>query len=360
MQADLFEKLLEAAPDPIIIVAGKGVIARANAEAEKKFGYASAELVGQPIEILIPERYHTKHLTDREAYERAPHTRPMGSGIDLFAKRKDGHEIPVEISLSPLKTDTGTLIIAIVRDISERKTAERELKAKAEELARSNSELEQFAYIASHDLQEPLRAISGSCQLLERRYHDKLDDSGREFITFAVDGCRRMQQLIGDLLEYSRVTSKARPSVTVDCNHVMQQVRANLRQQIEERGATIEADNLPLVKGDPTQLVQLLQNLVSNGMKFHKMGQTPHVKITATERAGEVSFAVTDNGIGIDSKYFHRLFVIFKRLHSRDEYPGTGIGLAICKKIVERHGGAIWLESEPGRGAAFHFTLPKA
>jgi light-regulated signal transduction histidine kinase (bacteriophytochrome) len=231
-----------------------------------------------------------------------------------------------------------------------------QLNAQAVELKRSNEELEQFAYVASHDLQEPLRMVASYTQLLERRYGDKLDDNAREFIAFAVDGARRMQALIDALLQYSRVGSRAGEMAQVDLNEVLDAARINLTVAIEEAQAEVIADKLPSVVADQTQMIQLFQNLIGNAIKF-RGEQRPCVHVSATPESGRVHVVVKDNGIGIDPRYANRIFMVFQRLHTQAEYPGTGIGLALCRKIVERHGGAIWVESEPGKGAAFHFTL---
>jgi signal transduction histidine kinase/HAMP domain-containing protein len=242
------------------------------------------------------------------------------------------------------------------RDVTERTRAEDALRQTADALARSNKDLEQFAYVASHDLQEPLRMVSGFLQLLERRYKNKLDSNADEFIQFAVDGTIRMQQLISDLLSYSRVGTKGRPMEPTDCNEVLAGALANLRPSIEKSGATITHDPLPTLPADATQLVQLFQNLIGNAIKFHG-DAPPKVHVSARRTDGQWQLSVSDNGIGMEPQYFNRVFVIFQRLHGRDRYPGTGIGLAICKRIVERHGGRIWVESQPGQGSTFFFTL---
>jgi PAS domain S-box-containing protein len=244
-------------------------------------------------------------------------------------------------------------------DVTEEKRAEERLRALLAELARSNRELEQFAYVASHDLQEPLRMVSSYTQLLEKRYRDKLDDDAREFIHYAVDGARRMQRLINDLLEFSRVSTRGKPLERVDANEVLGAVRANLAAAIDETQALVTNGELPVIAADATQLGQLLQNLIGNAIKFHGVA-APRVHVSACDGAGEWTFSVKDNGIGIEREYFERIFVIFQRLHAGQQYPGTGIGLAVCKRIVERHGGRIWVESEPGTGTTFFFSIPKS
>jgi light-regulated signal transduction histidine kinase (bacteriophytochrome) len=232
-----------------------------------------------------------------------------------------------------------------------------QMRDRAQELARSNAELEQFAYVASHDLQEPLRTITSYLQLIERRYKHKLDDDAAEFIDYTVQASRVMQQLIRDLLSLARVTSRAKPPEPTDLARVLDEVETALDTAISESGAEIVREPLPTVLADAGQLRQLLQNLVSNALKFR--GSKPPRVVVSAERTGEEwRVAVVDNGIGIEPKYKERVFEIFKRLHRSEEYSGTGIGLAVCKKIVERHGGRIWLESEPGEGATFSFTVP--
>ncbi len=246
---------------------------------------------------------------------------------------------------------------ALELDIAERQQAEEALTLRSEELARSNRDLEQFAYVATHDLQEPLRMVSSYLQLLERRYKGKLDSDADTFIGYAVEGASRMKHLIDDLLAYSRVSTRGREPVPTDCNVVLDHVLANLQIAIQDSQASVTREPLPTVQGDSVQLEQLFQNLVANAIKFHG-DQPPEVRIAAKREGREWVFSVRDNGIGIDPKYFERIFVIFQRLHTREDYPGTGIGLAVAKRIVERHGGRMWVESEPGQGATFFFALP--
>jgi signal transduction histidine kinase len=236
-------------------------------------------------------------------------------------------------------------------------TMVRSLNKQADELKRSNADLEQFAYIASHDLQEPLRMVSGFTGLLKRRYGGKLDADADEYIEFAVSGANRMQSLINDLLSYSRVGREEVAAKTVDTQAALDQALANLQTAIEDRSAMVSCGHLPTVWANHGMLVRLFQNLIANALKFCK-AERPIVRVQAEPRGGDWVFSVADNGIGIDPQYKDRIFLIFQRLHKQTEYPGTGIGLAVCKRIVERHGGRIWLESEPGKGTTFFFTLP--
>lgn len=245
----------------------------------------------------------------------------------------------------------------LAEEVAERKQAEVKLKQAVAELERSNAELEQFAYVASHDLQEPLRMVSSFAQLLAQRYHGKLDKNADEFIEYVVDGVNRMQRLINDLLAYSRVGTGDKPYELTDCEAVLDKSLANLQVAIEDSEAVITHDRLPSVTADDLQMVQLFQNLLGNTIKFRNE-KPPLVHISARQEENEWLFSVRDNGIGIDEKYATRIFLIFERLHTSAEYHGTGIGLAICKKIVERHGGRIWVKSEPGKGSTFYFTLP--
>lgn len=245
-------------------------------------------------------------------------------------------------------------------DISEMKEAQIELAEKAKELVRSNEELEQFAYVASHDLQEPLRMIGSYVQLVGKRIEAGKTDGLEEYMKFAVDGVARMQGLISDLLQFSRVNRKGNPFAPVDMNELMKIVSAHLIKRIEETGAELTFDdNMPTINGDSFQLIRLFQNLVENALKFKAPDRSPKVHVSVQEKEQEWQFSIADNGIGIDNKFYTRIFVIFQRLHAREEYEGTGLGLAICKKIVERHGGEIWVESEEGKGSTFHLTIKK-
>ena len=237
------------------------------------------------------------------------------------------------------------------------KQAEETLQKLNEELSRSNRDLEQFASVASHDLQEPLRMVASYTELLARRYSSQLDDEARKFILYAVEGATRMQQLIDDLLLFSRVGTRKLPQESVSTEELLATALHNLQAAIDESGAEITRDELPTVRADSSQMLQLFQNLVGNAIKFRRPGEPPRIHVSACTLGQEWQFSITDNGIGIDPQFSERIFTIFQRLHAREQYPGTGIGLAICKRIVERHGGRIWVESVPGQGSTFHFTL---
>jgi PAS domain S-box-containing protein len=326
-------------------------------QAEKQFGYSRDELVGQKVKNIIPEGFAERLVADALRSEEDALAQQIGTGIELTGRRKNGSDFPIEIMLSPLESTEGILVTAAIRDITKRKKAEAHLLQKVEELKRSNGELGQFAYVVSHDLQEPLRMVASYTQLLAKRYKGKLDSDADEFISFAVDGASRMQRLIQDLLVYSRVGTKAQELLDTSSENALQQALINLRGAIEESGAMVTHDSLPTVPADEVQLIQLFQNLIGNAIKYQGPG-IPRVHISATKNSEkEWIFSVQDNGFGIDPQYFEKIFGLFQRLHKREEFAGTGIGLAICKKIVERHGGSISVESQPGLGSTFRFAL---
>jgi len=323
---------------------------------------AFADIMGRSIEETLkltywditPKKYEKQEQAQLESMEKTGHYGPY----EKEYIHKDGHLIPVSLQGLIIKKDNEPYIWSSVEDITERKKAENELKSIMEDLKRSNEELEQFAYVASHDLQEPLRMVASFTQLLQQRYQDKLDQDANEFINLAVDGATRMQGLINDLLMFSRVGTRGDPFKATDMNVILQDVLNNVTQSIKETDATITNDPLPVVIADDSQMIQLLQNLISNAIKFHG-DEPPRIHVSGEVKEDELVFSVKDNGIGIDSKYFEKIFVIFQRLHKKEKYGGTGIGLAVCKKIVQRHGGKIWVESELGKGSTFYFTINK-
>jgi PAS domain S-box-containing protein len=352
-----YRGLLEAAPDAMVVVNQGGEIVLLNVQAEKQFGYRRDELLGQMVKNIIPEGFAERLVADALRSTEDALAQQIGTGIELTALRKDGSEFPIELMLSPLESAEGILVTAAIRDITMRREAEAHLLEKVEELNRSNVELGQFAYIASHDLQEPLRMVASYTQLLSRRYKGKLDADADEFIAFAVDGASRMQRLIQDLLTYSRVGTKGQELLDTSSEEAFGQALMNLRGAIEASGALVTHDPLPSVMADEMQLTQLFQNLVGNAIKYQSPG-IPHVHVSAAKYgAKKWTFSVQDDGLGIDSQYFDKIFGMFQRLHKREEFAGTGIGLAICKKIVERHGGIISVESQVGQGSKFSFAL---
>jgi PAS domain S-box-containing protein len=356
-----YRGLLEAAPDAMVVVNHDGEIVLLNAQAERTFGYRRDELVGQPVTNIIPKGFAERLIADGTRTAAEALAQQIGTGIELFGRRRDGSQFPVEIMLSPLESPEGVLVTAAVRDISARKKAELLLLRTMAELNRSNEELAQFAYVASHDLQEPLRMVASYTQLLSDRYKGKLDSAADEFISFAVDGANRMQRSIQDLLAYSRVGTGEKNVGDISSEEAFEQAIANLRGAIEESGALLTHDPLPAVLADEGQLVQLFQNLVGNAIKYRNPG-VPQIHVSSAKDGGKNDearwiFSVRDNGLGIESKYFKKIFGMFQRLHKREEYSGTGIGLAICKKIVERHGGSISVESQLGQGSTFRFAL---
>jgi len=483
-----------------------------NGQSEHLFGYRRDELVGQPIEVLVPERFRDQHVGQRDGYLANPRVRPLGVGMSLVGRRKDGHEVPVEISLSPLPTDAGPLVVASVRDVTARRKADAQLRkveqryrtlvegipavtfmaaldesgerelyvspqieallgfsqtewlenpilwftqlhpddrprwheefaltvstgrpfrsvyrfvardgrvvwvhgeaqvvrdetgrplfllgvafditgmkeaegslkalnavleqrvaertaeveARSRELFRSNQALDQFGYVAAHDLREPLRTMKSYIQKLAKEYEERLDPAAGGYITRAVNAAVRMEALIRDLLAYSRVRTEGKDPSPVEAGEALAAALANLQAAVEESGATVTADDLPVVRADPTQLAQLFQNLVGNALKFRAPDRPPTIHVSAVRRGGEWEIGVRDNGIGIEPNSLERIFRlgIESRLHSRSEYPGSGIGLATCEKIVQRHGGRIWAASAgPGTGTTISFTIPAA
>ncbi len=363
-----FRALFEAAPDAMVMCRDNGQVLMVNSRMESLFSIHRDELIAANIRRLVPNWNLQVPVADDGG---------IGAGLpkseavlELTAVREGGQRFPVEISLSPLQTEEGTLITAAIRDITDRKKAEeriRELNTHLEErvlerteaLQRSNDELQQFAYVASHDLQEPLRTICVYSQLLEKRFNQRLEGEGLHFLQTVVGSALRMEQLIRDLLDFSSVESRLSERLRpVDCEKVVDESIYNIRSRVEESQSVITRGPLPVVLGDPVQLARLFQNLLSNAIKY-RSAQPPLIRISARPDGDNWEFAIQDNGIGIAPQYKEKVFGIFKRLHGADKYPGSGIGLAICRKIVTRHGGKIWVESELGKGSSFLFTLPR-
>jgi PAS domain S-box-containing protein len=350
-----YRRLFETAKDGILILDAKtGTIVEVNPFLIEMLGFSHEQLTGKAIwEIGLFKDIASNKANfmklQRQGYVRFE---------DLPLECADGRRIEVEFVSNVYTVDHQKVIQCNIRDITDRIQAQDKLKKALLDLERSNKELEQFAYVASHDLQEPLRMVASYTQLLEKRYKDQLDQDAKEFIRFAADGANRMRSLINDLLAYSRVGARGKPLEPIDCHTVLGQAIVNLRMVIEDNHAIVTSDELPTVMADASQMVQLFQNMVGNAIKF-RGEESPRIHVSAEEKGNEWVFSVKDNGIGIDPQFEKRIFVAFQRLHSREKYPGTGIGLAICNKIADRHGGRIWVESELGKGSTFYFTMPK-
>lgn len=472
----MLQGLFEFATEAIIVVDGHGTIVQANPQTEKFFGYPREEILNQPVEILIPERFHKRHVEHRRHYMSEPRHRALGKGLELYGRRKDGSEFPVDISLSPIETGQETNVLCVVRDFTYyrrlektflesqeryrklievspdaifiqseerfvftnqagvnllgasdaeqilgksiwefvhpdywevikeriRKIREEGLEAplleekfirldgsvgdvevaampfsyqdKAAVLAvvhditqrkryeadliRSNKELEQYAYVVSHDLQEPLISLLGYCQLIYRRSKGKFDAETEKFFTSALELGNKMQMLIQGLLNYCRVGASGQPFAPTDFNEVLQQTLKSLSHIIDSSGAMVTYEPLPTLRADQSEIGRVFQNLIDNGLKFGRE-KSQRIHISANREKDGWVFSVRDNGIGIKSEDCQRLFAMFQRINPAAGIPGTGIGLAICKKIIERHGGRIWVESEAGKGSAFYFKLPE-
>ena len=364
----LFSEIVSLASDAIIIIDADRRILLFNRGAEGIFGYSASEVLGKPIDLLLPEHVREDHRVRHIPgfIDATISARNMGERMEVMGRRKHGELFPAEVAISRTTVGGAVRLSAILRDVSaqhemneERERQRLELARSNAELARSNAELEQFAYVASHDLQEPLRAVASHTQLLEERYGHELDDRALKHIHYAVEGAHRMQALIQDLLTLSRVGTHARPFAPVDLDVVAAEAVEALEAAEGYDPSAIHVSALPVVYGDAAQLGQVFLNLIGNALKFHRRGVTPDVRVRAEASAREWTITVRDNGIGIAPEFAERIFEVFRRLHTREEYPGTGIGLAICRKVVERHGGRIWVEPAPGAGSIFRFTLPR-
>lgn len=366
--AEVRTLIMNAALDAIICIDRDDVITLWNPQAEKIFGWSKEEVIGKKLSsIIIPEAYRQRHLAGIKKYVETGHGPALNVLLELQAIDREGHAFPIELTVLPIKQENeDEIFCAFIRDITERKKNEtklqelnKQMSENIEELAKSNVELEQFAYIASHDLQEPLRMVTNFLTQLNKKYSDVLDEKGLQYLTFAVDGAERMRKIILDLLEYSRIGKiNAQPELVNTTDIIVELIALN-RDTIAESGAEIKMGTLPEVTAVKTFLRQVFQNLIGNALKYRRPNVIPKVIVEGTEDATHWKFSVSDNGIGIEPRFYHKIFEIFQRLHSREAYSGTGIGLAICKKIVESHGGTMWIESEPGVGSTFYFTIKK-
>jgi PAS domain S-box-containing protein len=349
------ENLINIASTPIIVWNPQFCITRFNYAFERLTGLSADSVLGKPLAILFPEKSRTESMN---LIQKATSVEPWET-VEIPILHRSGAIRTVLWNFASIHGDDEKTIISTIAqglDITERKKAEEALKEYSMNLKRSNEDLERFAYIASHDLQEPLRNVVSFSQLLSRRYKEKISADADEYIGYIVEGGKRMQALVQDLLEYSRVNTRGQAFEPVVCEEIVERVTRNLQSQIQESDAVIITDPLPRVMADPSQIYLVFQNLIANAIKFRRENIQPHIRISAERADGMWKFAVRDNGIGIDPAFYTRIFEIFQRLHTREKYPGTGVGLAIVKRIIERHGGEIWVESETGKGSTFSFT----
>lgn len=351
-----FQALVESAPNALVLSDTKGNISLVNAQANTIFGYGATELLGKNLEIIMPERFRPAHSKQPD-YLKEPKARHLNQEYDLYALRKDGTEFPVEIGLTPIITDEGTVALASIVDITEMRQNEATIKKQMSEIQTKSYEMEQFIYIASHDLQEPLRTLLNYIQLLEEDYPEQMNGEIGIHLSEMKSAIKRMGILVRSLLDYGRLGQNKVLALT-DVGQVVKDVLSDLNTLIKTTNTSIEiTTDLPVLYSYETELRQLFQNLINNAIKFRKQDMTPVIKIGCTRQEDYYEFFISDNGIGIDPKYFQRIFLMFQRLHKQEEFTGYGVGLANCRKIAELHGGEIWVESETGKGSVFKFTI---
>lgn len=363
----LAQGLLEAAPDAVVIVDASGTIILINAQTEQLFGYARAELVGAAVEILVPAALKQSHVRQRDDFIATPKTRPMGAGMELSGLRKDGSLIPVEVSLSPLQTEQGRIVISIIRDASERKRIEREmrdlnaqLQQRMQELLAANQELESFCYSVSHDLRAPLRSLDGFSLAVLEDYAELLDDTGKDYLRRLRAASHQMSQLIDGLLKLSRITRSELHRQPLDISAIARRSLQQLLRPDPGRDISVGIMNDMQGDGDPELVAIAFNNLLGNALKFSANSPVPAIEVGMRQVDGVSVYCVSDNGAGFDMAYADKLFGAFQRLHTADEFEGTGIGLAIVQRVIHRHGGNIWAHSAVDQGAAFYFTLQHA
>jgi PAS domain S-box-containing protein len=360
----LFRGLVESAPDGVVIADEAGRIVLINSQTETLFGYSREELLGQSVEILLPARFRDSHVGVRRGYTASPRTRPMGAGLDLHGRRKDGGEFPVSISLSPIRVGPALYVFSDIRDISEQRESEKRIRELNRSLARQNAELqainqelEAFSYSVSHDLRAPLRAMDGFSQILLKENAGQLDQKGLDRLNRVRRAAQHMGSLIDDLLKLSRVTRAELQFRAVNLSDLAKDILDALRKQDPGRDVAVAITPNLIARGDARLLGIALDNLLGNAWKFTSRRELARIEFGAEDQADGPVYRVADNGAGFDMAYADKLFGAFQRLHDTGEFPGTGIGLATVQRVIHKHGGRIWAESAVDRGATFNFTL---